>query len=80
MYVLRLISAVLHRSPGAAVSESALDLRPVELGMVVPLVLCLLALSAYPAGISDRAFPTSGGNAAAGICLEGSTEPCEDMP
>jgi NADH-quinone oxidoreductase subunit M len=56
MYVLRLISAVLHRAQGAAVSESALDLRPAELGIVVPLVLCLHALSAWPAAVSDRAF------------------------
>jgi hypothetical protein len=56
MYVLRLISAVLHRSRGAAVSDAALDLRPAELSIVVPLVLALLALSAWPAAISDRAF------------------------
>ena len=55
--VLRLISAVLHRARGPAVSDAALDLRPAELGIVVPLVLCLLALSAWPAAISDRAFP-----------------------
>jgi NADH-quinone oxidoreductase subunit M len=65
MYVLRLISAVLHRAPGAAVSESALDLRPAELGIVVPLVLCLLALSAWPAGVSDRAFVSGSGALAA---------------
>ncbi|HEX9140910.1 MAG TPA: NADH-quinone oxidoreductase subunit M, partial [Gaiellaceae bacterium] len=47
-YVLRLISAVLHRDVGPAVSDSALDLRPAELGVVVPLVACLLALSAWP--------------------------------
>ena len=35
-YVLRLISAVLHRDVGPAVSDSALDLRPAELGVVVP--------------------------------------------
>ena len=38
MYMLRLISAVLHKEPGPAVSEAALDLRPAELGIVVPLV------------------------------------------
>ena len=54
MYMLRLISAVLHKDPGPAVSESARDLRPAELGIVVPLVACLLALSAWPAGISGR--------------------------
>src|SRR3982750_5049481 len=35
MYMLRLISAVLHREPGPAVPEVALDLRPAELGIVV---------------------------------------------
>jgi NADH-quinone oxidoreductase subunit M len=56
MYVLRLISAVLHRDVGPAVSDSALDLRPAELGVVVPLVACLLALSAWPAAITDHSF------------------------
>jgi NADH-quinone oxidoreductase subunit M len=56
MYILRLISAVLHVEPGPAVSERALDLRPAELGVTVPLVACLLALSAWPAGISERSF------------------------
>jgi NADH-quinone oxidoreductase subunit M len=54
MYMLRLISAVLHKEPGPAVSDAALDLRAAELGIVVPLVACLLALSAWPAAISDR--------------------------
>ena len=56
MYMLRLISAVLHERRGSAVSEAALDLRPAELGVILPLVACLLALSAWPAAISDRAF------------------------
>ena len=56
MYVLRLISAVLHDKIGAAVSEAALDLRPGELAVVVPLVALLLALSAWPNAITDRAF------------------------
>jgi NADH:ubiquinone oxidoreductase subunit 4 (subunit M) len=59
MYMLRLISGVLHADPGPAVSEAALDLRPAELGIVVPLVACLLALSAWPAGISDRVIQSS---------------------
>ena len=58
MYMLRLISAVL-QEPGPAVSESALDLRPAELGIVVPLVACLLALSAWPAAISNNAIENS---------------------
>jgi NADH-quinone oxidoreductase subunit M len=81
MYVLRLISGVLHQSRGPAVSDSALDLRPAELGIVVPLVLCLLALSVWPAAISSRAFPTApSGQSIAGICLEGSSTACEDTP
>jgi NADH-quinone oxidoreductase subunit M len=59
MYVLRAISAVLHQDVGPAVPEAALDLRAGELAVVVPLVACLLALSAYPNLISGHAF---GGN------------------
>jgi NADH-quinone oxidoreductase subunit M len=59
MYMLRLISAVLHKQPGPAVSESALDLRPAELGILIPLVACLLALSAWPAAISGNAIENS---------------------
>ena len=50
MYMLRLISAVLHRDVGPAVSDAALDLRPAELGVIVPLVACLLALSVVAGG------------------------------
>jgi NADH-quinone oxidoreductase subunit M len=60
MYTLRLISAVLHRSPGVAVPDAALDLRPAELGIVVPLIAILLVLSAWPAAITDRSFPKAG--------------------
>jgi NADH-quinone oxidoreductase subunit M len=59
MYMLRLISAVLHREVGPSVPDAALDLRPAELGFLVPLVACLLALSAWPAAISHRAFDGS---------------------
>ena len=59
MYMLRLISAVLHKEPGPAVPETALDLRPAELGIVVPLVACLLALSAWPAAISSNSLEMS---------------------
>jgi NADH-quinone oxidoreductase subunit M len=59
MYMLRLISAVLHQSPGPAVTEAALDLRPAELGILVPLVAILLVLSAWPAAITDRSFAGS---------------------
>jgi NADH-quinone oxidoreductase subunit M len=61
MYMLRAISAVLHQDVGPAVPESALDLRAGELAVVVPLVLCLIGLSAYPNLISGHAF---GGNRA----------------
>jgi NADH-quinone oxidoreductase subunit M len=57
MYSLRLISAVLHGKRGVAVRDEALDLRPYELALVVPLVGCLLALSVWPAAISERSFP-----------------------
>jgi len=56
MYMLRLISAVLHRDPGPAARAGGQDLRPAELAVLVPLVACLLALSAWPAAISDRSF------------------------
>jgi NADH-quinone oxidoreductase subunit M len=56
MYMLRLISAVLHDARGPAVSDSALDLRPSELALVVPLVATLVVLSAWPAGISHHSF------------------------
>ena len=56
MYMLRLISAVLHEEPGSAVPEAALDLRPAEIGIVVPLVAVLLFLSFWPAAITDHSF------------------------
>ncbi len=56
MYMLRLISAVLHEARGSTVSDEALDLRPGELALVVPLVAALLALSAWPAAISHHSF------------------------
>jgi NADH:ubiquinone oxidoreductase subunit 4 (subunit M) len=59
MYMLRLISAVLHQDVGSAVPDSALDLRLGELAVVVPLVACLLALSAYPNLVSGHSFPAN---------------------
>jgi NADH-quinone oxidoreductase subunit M len=56
MYMLRLISGVLHREVGGAVGPEDRDLHPAEIAIVVPLVACLLALSAWPAAISERAF------------------------
>jgi NADH-quinone oxidoreductase subunit M len=60
MYMLRLISAVLHERRGPAVEEGVLDLRPAELAIITPLVACLLALSVWPAAISDNALETRG--------------------
>jgi NADH-quinone oxidoreductase subunit M len=57
MYMLRLISAVLHQDVGSAVPESALDLRLGELAVVLPLVLCLIGLSAWPNLISGHSSP-----------------------
>jgi NADH-quinone oxidoreductase subunit M len=54
MYMLRLISAVLHENVGSAVPAEALDLRPAEIGVIAPLVLVLLVLSFWPAAITDR--------------------------
>ncbi len=56
MYMLRLISAVLHEARGPTVHDEALDLRPGELALLVPLVGILLALSVWPAGISHHSF------------------------
>ena len=56
MYMLRLISAVLHDDVGSAVPEAALDLRPAEIGIVMPLVAVLLFLSFWPAAITDHSF------------------------
>jgi NADH-quinone oxidoreductase subunit M len=56
MYMLRLISAVLHEARASTVSDEALDLRPGELALIVPLVGVLLALSVWPAGISHHSF------------------------
>ena len=56
MYMLRLISAVLHQSRGSTVRDEALDLRPGELALLVPLVGVLLALSVWPASISHHSF------------------------
>jgi NADH-quinone oxidoreductase subunit M len=57
MYVLRVISAILHVRPGRAVRPEALDLRAGEIALVLPLVLVLLGLSLWPALVSQRSFP-----------------------
>jgi NADH-quinone oxidoreductase subunit M len=59
MYTLRVISAILHVKPGRAVREEALDLRPGELALVLPLLLLLLGLSVWPALVSESAFAAS---------------------
>ena len=56
MYMLRAISGVLHEARGSTVSDAALDLRAGELALLVPIVGALLALSAWPAGISHHSF------------------------
>jgi len=61
MYMLRAISAVLHEEVGSAVPDSALDLRLGELAVVVPLVLCLVGLSAWPNLVSGHAKPPAPG-------------------
>jgi NADH-quinone oxidoreductase subunit M len=61
MYVLRLISAALHVREGPAVREEALDLRPGELALVLPLVACLLVLSFWPALVSESSFAADHG-------------------
>jgi len=53
MYMLRVISAILHVKPGPAVREEAPDLRGAELGLVIPLILVLLGLSLWPALVSE---------------------------
>jgi NADH-quinone oxidoreductase subunit M len=56
MYMLRLISAVLHEARGSTVSDAAMDVRPGELALVAPLVAGLLLLSAWPAAVSGHSF------------------------
>ncbi|HLX18682.1 MAG TPA: NADH-quinone oxidoreductase subunit M, partial [Gaiellaceae bacterium] len=56
MYMLRLISGVLHDARGPTVREEAMDLRTGELALIVPLIAALLLLSAWPAGISRHSF------------------------
>ncbi len=67
MYVLRLVSAVLHEEPGPSVPANALDLRPAEVSIVGALVLCLLVLSFWPAGITDHVFGGEPGDTVTGL-------------
>jgi NADH:ubiquinone oxidoreductase subunit 4 (subunit M) len=61
MYVLRLISAVLHERRGPNVRDEALDLRVGELALVLPMVACLLVLSFWPALVSESSFKGDAG-------------------
>jgi NADH-quinone oxidoreductase subunit M len=61
MYMLRLISGVLHQGVGSAVTDRATDLRLGELAIVVPLLLCLIGLSAWPNLVSGHASATTSG-------------------
>lgn len=56
MYMLRLISAVLHRDVGDAVPAGAPDLRAAEYCVVGVLLVGMLALSAWPASIGKRSI------------------------
>jgi NADH-quinone oxidoreductase subunit M len=75
MYMLRAISAVLHQSVGPAVSDGARDLSRAELAIVTPLVVGLLALSAWPAGITDHLFPGNQANQTVDTQLSGEATP-----
>ena len=56
MYMLRLVSALLHREVGEAVSKKAPDVRLPELCVIGALIACMLALSVWPAAISKHSF------------------------
>ncbi len=73
MYMLRAISGVLHQDVGPAVPENALDLRVGELAVVVPLLLCLLGLSAWPNLIAHRAFGGQGSRADTPVSVSSAT-------
>jgi len=60
LYTLRPISAILHERRGSSVREEADDLVGNEAALVVPLVVILLALSVWPAAITERSFPAGG--------------------
>ena len=56
MYMLRLVSALLHREVGEAVPKKASDVRLPELCVIGALIACMLALSVWPAAISKHSF------------------------
>jgi NADH-quinone oxidoreductase subunit M len=75
MYMLRLISAVLHTARGFDVREDAPDIRSYELALLVPLVALLLFLSVWPAAVSERAIPSFAESATAGWTAYAPLEP-----
>jgi NADH-quinone oxidoreductase subunit M len=54
MYMLRWYSALAHGSEGDQVPQGMPDLRLTELAVAVPLIVLLLALSAWPFGVMER--------------------------
>ena len=56
MYMLRLVSALLHREVGEAVTKKAPDVLLPELCVIGALLGCMLALSVWPAAISKHSF------------------------
>ncbi len=54
MYMLRWYSALAHGGNGSKVSDETPDLRVSELAIAVPLIVLLLAMTAYPYGIMRR--------------------------
>jgi len=56
MYMLRLVSALLHREVGEAVPAKTPDLRLPEFCVIGALLACMLALSVWPAAISKHSF------------------------
>ena len=67
LYGLRLISAILHESRGPDVREADGDLSGNELWLVVPLVTCLIALSAWPGLVTGNSFPNDERQSAAQV-------------
>jgi NADH-quinone oxidoreductase subunit M len=54
MYMLRWYSALAHEDDGERVPPGMPDLRLGELAIAVPLILIMLALTAYPFGVMER--------------------------
>ena len=54
MYMLRWYSALAHEADGELVGDQTADLRPAELVVAVPLIVILLAMSAWPFGVMER--------------------------